>query len=134
MTNEQFRPVSGLHHISLNTGDIDAAVRFYTLVLGFSKKLEWQDGARRAVMLACGGVCLEFFSDTGSKAGHEGPVAHFALRTDDCAAAAECVRKAGMKITLEPKDVRLGGEDSLPARVAFFIGPDGETVELFEER
>ena len=34
-------------------------------------------------------------------------------------------------VTVEPKEVRL---NTLPATVAFFTGPSGESVELFQEK
>jgi hypothetical protein len=34
-----------------------------------------------------------------------------------------------MEVTVEPKDAVLGG---IPVRIAFFKGPDGGIIELFE--
>lgn len=125
----------GFHHIAINTGDFDASVRFYTEVLGFTKALCWQNGAQRAVMLDTGdGACIEMFSDTASKRGQEGPVIHFALRTTKCDAIIERVRAAGMEITAEPNDVTIASDPPVDIRIAFFNGPNGESIELFQYR
>ena len=56
-------------------------------------------------------------------------VFHFALTTTDIAAALERVRRAGMQITVELKTVDLG---PLNVSLAFFKGPGGEVIELFQ--
>ena len=57
------------------------------------------------------------------------PVHHFALATTDIHGAVEHVRAAGYEITVEPRDVDLGG---LQITIAFFLGPNGESVEFFQ--
>ena len=62
----------------------------------------------------------------------EGVFRHLALRVNDCKAALELARNAGADVTVEPRDVTLPSDPPLQIRVAFFKGPDGELVELFE--
>ena len=57
------------------------------------------------------------------------PLMHFALATLDTRAAIEHVRQAGYEITVEPKDLNLGG---LSVTIAFFLGPSGESIEFFQ--
>ena len=57
---------------------------------------------------------------------------HIALRADDCDAAMEAVLATGAEVTMEPKDVSLSGTPPLQLRIAFFKGPDGEIIELFQ--
>ena len=45
----------------------------------------------------------------------------------------EAARAAGAPITTEPKEIVIGSEPPMPARIAFFTGPAGESVELFDE-
>ena len=52
---------------------------------------------------------------------------------DDCGAALEAARAAGAEVTVETKDVTISTEPPLPIRIAFFKGPDGEVVELFQD-
>ena len=57
---------------------------------------------------------------------------HLALSTDNCDEALERVRAAGMEITIEPNDVVINSNPPMPIRIAFFKGPDGEIIELFQ--
>ena len=62
----------------------------------------------------------------------EGIFLHLALRTTDCETAVKRARAAGAEITVEPKDVMLPSVPPTPVRIAFFKGPDGELIELFQ--
>jgi catechol 2,3-dioxygenase-like lactoylglutathione lyase family enzyme len=61
-----------------------------------------------------------------------GHFAHIALRATDCDAVVEKVRAFGAEVTVEPKDVALPSDPPTPIRIAFFKGPDGELIELFD--
>ena len=77
-------------------------------------------------------VTMELFAPLPATA-DQLPVAnvltHIALATTDTRQATEQVRQAGYTITVEPKDVQLG---SIAATIAFFTGPNGETIEFFQ--
>lgn len=124
----------GFHHVSFNVFDLKRSESFYTEVLGFRKVMEFTLGNTSCVMLDSGdGACLELFS--GGKA--EKPdwaEMHIALRTKDTRSVAERVRASGMIITREPEDLVLPGDRPTPITIAFFKGPDGELVELFQNR
>lgn len=120
----------GFHHIAIRVFDFDKTVAFYTEILGFTERVRWGEGDKRAIMLDTGdGNYLEVFA--GGKEGQkdEGAFLHLALRSDRVTEAVELARAAGMEVTVEPKDVELGG---IPVRIAFFKGPDGEIIELFQ--
>jgi catechol 2,3-dioxygenase-like lactoylglutathione lyase family enzyme len=141
-THNPIIPGCGLHHISILTRDYAESVRFYRDVLGMSLRLEFNIGVRPYALLDMGdGSYIELQSprlpDESAKREPEisdqatgVPVAHFALATTDVRGAIEKVRAAGYPVTVEPKDVQL---NTLPASVAFFTGPSGESVELFQE-
>ena len=57
------------------------------------------------------------------------PLNHLALATTDTRGAIEHVRAAGFPVTVEPREVDLNG---LRAIIAFFTGPSGESIELFQ--
>jgi glyoxylase I family protein len=63
----------------------------------------------------------------------EGVFRHLALRVDECKVAIELARNAGAEITVEPRDVTLSSDPPMQIRIAFFKGPDGELIELFED-
>ncbi|OMF38331.1 glyoxalase [Paenibacillus sp. FSL H8-0548] len=120
----------GFHHIAIRVFDFDKTVAFYTEVLGFTERVRWGEDAKRAIMLDTGdGNYLEVFA--GGKEGQkdEGAFLHLALRSDNVSEAIELARAAGMEITVEPKEAELGG---IPVKLAFFKGPDGEIIELFQ--
>ena len=56
---------------------------------------------------------------------------HIALRSRDCDALLAGIRAAGTPVTMEPNDIRIPSTPPLPARIAFFTGPDGESIEIF---
>ncbi len=124
----------GFHHVAIRAYDFDASVRFYTEALGFTKKITWGEGPKRAIMLDAGdGNYLEIFANGKNEPKPEGAIIHFALRTDNCNAAIERARAAGAQITVEPKDVNIPSEPHhTPVRIGFCKGPDGEIIEFFQ--
>lgn len=125
--------INGIHHVSMkyeNEEMLEKALDFYCNILGLEEKLHWGEGEKRAVMLKAGDVVVEMFA-TGRKSAQTGSVNHFAFATDRVDECIEAVRAAGYQVTVEPKDVNLGGR--MPARVAFCIGPGGEEIEFFHE-
>ena len=125
----------GFHHVAMRVKDFDASVLFYTDVLGFKKTIAWGDGDKRAIMLDTGdGSCLEVFAGGSSELKPEGAFIHIALCTDNCDAALDRVKAAGMEVTMEPTDILIQSSPPTPVRIAFFKGPDGEVVEFFQNK
>jgi len=128
----------GFHHVSMKVRDIEASIRFYTEALGFVHKLTWGEGPKRTVLLDTGDG--NYFEISGGRTEDAGPAgrgqaehfAHVALRAADCDAVIAKVRAAGAEVTVEPKDVSLPSVPPTPIRIAFFKGPDGELIELFD--
>jgi catechol 2,3-dioxygenase-like lactoylglutathione lyase family enzyme len=127
----------------MRASDFDASVRFYVDGLGFAPRISWGQGDGRAVMLDTGdGNYLEIFAGGAKPAAPApaqsqgkpaaGAVLHFALRTDDCDGAVARARKAGASVTVEPKDVDIPSTPVTKVRIAFCTGPDGETIEFFQ--
>lgn len=126
----------GLHHVCVKTCDWDATQRFYQEVLGCTVKIAWRAAPERAVMLDAGdGNYIEVFEDLAYRSAANGAIPHFALRTTRLDAVAERIRAAGMKITVEPKDVSIpttNGPGLVPVRLFFCEGPNGEIVEFLQ--
>jgi glyoxylase I family protein len=131
-TNRQI-PGCGTHHIALQTRDWDASLRLYRDVLGMQIVAEFGTPERRILLLDIGdGSHMELFAPQPGAA--DQPAAadlfpHIALATTDTRQAIELVRRAGYTIKTEPKDMQLG---PLSVTLAFFIGPNGETIEFFQ--
>lgn len=123
----------GTHHIAIQTRDLETSLKLYRDVLGMTVAHEFGSSERKIVLLDTGdGSFIELFAplpDMPQTPEHPLPITHFALTTHDTQAATELVREAGYVITVEPKRLNLG---SLEVTIAFFTGPDGESVEFFQ--
>jgi glyoxylase I family protein len=124
----------GFHHVAIKVYDFEGAVKFYTEALGFTEKISWGEGDKRAVMLDVGdGNYLEIFAGGTREAKPDGSIIHFALRTDDCDKALERARKAGAQVTMESKSLDIQSKPHVtPVRIAFCKGPGGEVIEFFQ--
>ena len=125
----------GTHHIAVQARDWDASVKLYRDVLGMELVAEFGGPDRKIILLDMGdGSHMELFAPTETSPAPDSespndPLMHFALATSDTRAAIEHVRKAGYEVTVEPKDLNLGG---LSVTIAFFLGPSGESIEFFQ--
>ena len=127
----------GFHHVAIRTRDFDRSVAFYTQVLGFTQRVTWGQAPKRAVMLDVGdGNYLEIFERPSEQwQDSDAAILHLALRCSHCDRVIDKVRAAGMTVTVEPKDFLIEGRpQQVPVRLAFFKGPDGEVVELFQNQ
>jgi glyoxylase I family protein len=125
----------GAHHIAVQTREWEQSLRLYRDVLGMTVAAEFGTPERKVMLLDMGdGSHVELIQSTatapqpGDKTPNA-PLTHLALATTDARAAVEVVRAAGFEVTTEPKDVDLNG---LRATIAFFRGPSGESIELFQ--
>lgn len=117
----------------MSVRDLEKSIEFYTEALGFVEKVSWGKAPKRTVLLDTGdGNYFEISQADFPQDFEEGVFKHIALRVDDCKAAIELARKAGAEVTMETRDIDLSSEPSIPIRIAFFKGPDGEIVELFQ--
>ena len=136
-SNDDTPPVTGLHHIAVQTHDLQASLRLYHELLGMPIVNLWGGGERKMALLDTGnGAHIELVAPAGLTAPDPAPPAappllHLALATPNLSASVELVRAGGYQVTVEPKDVQLG---IVPAAVAFFLGPNGERVEFFQTR
>ena len=135
-SRNQAVPGCGTHHVAVQTRDWNASLRLYQEVLGMQPVAEFGTAERRIMLLDAGdGSHVELFQPTngtpspGSSSPND-PVTHFALATTDARTSIEHVRSHGYEITVEPKEVDLGG---LAVTVAFFKGPSREVIEFFQE-
>jgi glyoxylase I family protein len=128
--------ISGFHHVCVKTRDWDRTMAFYRDLLGCREKLTWRAAPQRAAMLDTGdGNYMEVFEDLAYVGATQGAVFHFAFRTTCLDEAAAQVRAAGYRITIEPKDATIAttnGAGPVPVRLFFCEGPNGESVEFFQ--
>lgn len=114
--------VNGVHHVSINVRDADAARRFYVDVLGFVERSDRPDFPFEGAWLDIGhgGQQLHLLEVEGAEAP---PGQHFAIGVDDLDAAIETVTARGVEISAPTVvgDV---------CRQAFLKDPTGNLVEL----
>ena len=128
--------ITGVHHIALKAqgeAEYTKLVEFYHGILGMPIVREWESGGGKASMVDTGAGMLELFSTAPDRLG-EGALRHLAFAVEDPDVCIEAVRAAGYEITMEPKDIVIGSNPPYPARIAFCVGPVGESVEFFKER
>ena len=122
--------ILGMHHVSMKCADkvlFEKAVAFYKDILGFCEERRWAEG----VMLQAGtSARLEIFCN-GEGIRDLGAVRHFALETKNVDELAAKVKAAGYEVFIEPKNITIESQPPFHARMAFFYGPLGEQVELF---
>jgi glyoxylase I family protein len=115
------RPLAlrGVHHVSLNVRDVEAARRFYVETLGL-EEIPRPDFPFPGAWLRCGGqeVHLILAPDREAPEGQ-----HFALRVDDVDAAVSGLKARG---------VAVGGPFDVPGagRQAFLRDPSDNLIEL----
>lgn len=119
--------VKGTHHVALRTPNFEAMEQFYSQTLGFPVVRRWDD--KKIIFIDIGSTTIELIgrdeatADTKPTGGWD----HVALLVDNVDDAyAELVEK-GVRICSAPTDA---GE----VRIAFFFDPDGNVLELFEEK
>jgi glyoxylase I family protein len=123
----------GFHHVSMSVKDLNKSRKFYSEGLGFIERFSWGKEPKRTILMDTGdGNYFEISQGDPNHPYVEGIFRHLALRVDDCKAALELTRNAGAEVTVEAKAVTLSSDPPMQIRIAFFKGPDGELVELFE--
>jgi glyoxylase I family protein len=108
----------GLHHVSINVSDVDAARDFYTRVLGLTERSDRPDFDFDGAWLDVGGQQVHLIeAEVPPDAGQ-----HFAVAVADLDAVVAELRGLGIAVT-DPVPVGRG-------RQAFVNDPSGNRVEL----
>lgn len=112
--------LDGIHHVSINVRDNEAAARFYTETLGM-QTLERPDFGFPGTWLAFADDRQVHLIEVADFEPPDGP--HFAIRVADIKAAVGELRSKGVEIN-DPYEIPLGGQQ------AFFKDPSGNLIEL----
>ena len=115
------------HHIGVLTQNLDAMVHFYTDILGCPITRRWDDV--NIVFVGIGSTTIELIGRDTAPAQNapSGRIDHIALHVPSTDAAhAELVAK-GVTFRDAPRDFKT-------VRIAFFFDPDGNVLELVEEK
>lgn len=112
----------GIHHLLLQTSDLDRAERFYLGFLGFGvrKREQFHDG--RPLTVTQEGLGL-----TSGATGEAGSVVeHIAFRAGDIRGIAERAAAQGIEVLRDPGPGPYG-------LTVYLADPDGNKIELFSE-
>lgn len=125
-----------LHHIAINCSDLDRSIRFYIEALDTTRVYRWNAPplvSDAAFIELDGGGWIELFAagEMVERGRADNGLNHFAIAAADVAAAAERAVAAGGTLVDGPATRTLHGDPPAEATMAFVIGPDGETIELY---
>lgn len=111
---------SGVHHVSINVADVEAALAFYVETLGLRPRTDRPDFGFGGAWLDAGGQQVHLIAGATPPAQGQ----HFALRVDDLDAAIGELRGQGVAVS-----------DAVPvgaSRQAFLSDPSGNQIELHQ--
>ncbi len=120
-----------LDHLGVVVSDCTISAQFYTAVLGCIVLNRWQNDEIKAVNLWCSGLTIELLEYVNPTQSYTsaGVVNHLAFKVDDLDTQIRRLTDLGAAFeTSVPKSV------SSYKRIIFFQGPDGERIELVEEK
>lgn len=120
--------VHKIHKIAIVTDDVEGSVAFYTQKLGMEVMERFpNEGDEDFIFLRAGEVKFELMpkKTMGAPEGFH----HISFEVESVDAACEELRAKGVKILVEPFDA---GDTGI--RLAFFEGPNGLRLQLFERR
>ena len=122
--------IGDLHKAAVVVESVAEAERFYTEVLGLTVTERIPSGTDKDdedyVMLGAGATTLELMPQKAM--GVAPGFHHLSFRVGDVDAAAAALREPGVALEKEPFDAPGG------LRLAFFRGPDGVLLQLFQRR
>lgn len=127
--------VNGIHHVCIKCrkDQLEKIRQFYEEVLELKAVRSWGEPELEGIVFDSGAGAIEVFTNAEEEL-PQGSIRHFAFDTPDVDRCVEAVRKAGYKITVEPKDVVLATNPPSHLRVAFCIGPVGEEIEFYHAK
>lgn len=129
--------IGRLHHVSIQTIDWERSLAFYGEVLGLvcTSRVHLPNGKRLALFGAPATTRIELVSppsgETPPLAEHaKPPIAHLAFEVENVPEALSRLRAHGLRVLVEPTEI---DTDGLHATIAFFEGPNGESIELIKD-
>ena len=115
------------HHIGVRTQNMAAMEKFYTETLGFAVTKRWDDV--NIIFIDIGSTTIELIGRAEAPAAGSiaGCIDHIALHVASVDEAYQELVAKGVRIKVEPRDFK-------DVRICFFYDPDGNSLELVEER
>ena len=131
------RGIGRLHHVSIQTIDWEKSLTFYGKLLGLpcTSQVRLPNGKRLVLFGAPESTRIELASPPPGEPTHpievaKPAIAHLAFEVEDVPAMLERIRDHGLRVVVEPTEI---DTDGLHATIAFFEGPNGESIELIRD-
>lgn len=125
--------IYGIHHLCVNTPDIDASVAFYRDVIGFELLGRERCDFGEYAMLRLNDSRLELIQPkrpTQDSFGNRGSLTHFGLAVKNIDEVVEDLRAKGVRFLsdeIDDCDAPMGG-----LRAISLLGPSQEAINLYE--
>lgn len=137
MTDNASAGIGRLHHVSIQTIDWERSLAFYGEVLGLpcTSQVRLPNGKRLALFGSTESTRIELASPPPGKTPSPAEdattvITHLAFQVKDVPAVLDRIRAHGLRIRVEPTEI---DTDGLHATIAFFEGPNGESIELITD-
>ena len=127
--NAGLMTVIGLHHAGVHVASLERPIAFYEAVFGLYLAGRLSLGPEQLAFLEVGTCRIELIAD-GAAGRETGVVDHLAIEVDELDPWVPLLRERGVRL-LDDAPVEV---PALGARTLFCLGPDGERIELFEQR
>lgn len=124
----------GIHHVAVQTSDLERALTFYARVMGATILQRASFKRRETAWLRSGSMIIELFSKRQGEQlqpwtdFYSGPV-HLAFAVDDLAAFLSHAQSHGVTFHPSHPNVFVPPVPNAP-QIAYLLGPDGEEVEV----
>ena len=122
--------IKGLAHIGIRVRDMEASLDFYTSLLGFTLTHRQFAGTSELAFLECGSCQLELIHPANYDERIPGQIDHVALEVQHIDEIVEALKAKGVTLLSDQVSDMPGLLDGV--RNIFFLGPDGERLELFD--
>lgn len=125
--------IKEIHHLCINTPDIQKSLTFYCDIIGFSILLRETCAFGEYAMLGLGGSKLELIMPNNpdeNSFGNHGSLSHFGLQVESIDEVYESLKHKGVHfLTDKVNDYNepMGG-----FRAISLLGPGGEAINLYE--
>lgn len=125
--------ICGIHHLCINTPDIDRSIAFYRDLLGFSLLSREDCSFGAYAMLTQNGTRLELIQPINSNEnsfGNKGSLAHFGIAVQNIREVVAELRRKGVQFLseeIEDADAPMGGLYAIS-----LLGPSDEAINLYE--